>query len=126
MLLFMSQWIATIIALWASTYIFNGIYFESFAVLVISALLLGIANSLIKPLLILMTLPLTVLSFGFFLLIINGLVLMLVSSVVNGFHLSGFWTAVFASIFISLISIFINAALTGELGFNKVSKGPWI
>jgi putative membrane protein len=93
---------------------------------VISALLLGIANSLIKPLLILMTLPLTVLSFGFFLLIINGLVLMLVSSVVNGFHLSGFWTAVFASIFISLISIFINAALTGELGFNKVSKGPWI
>jgi putative membrane protein len=92
----------------------------------VSALVLGLANSIIKPLLVILTLPLTVFSFGLFLLVINGLVLMLVSSLVNGFSLSGFWTAVFASIFISLVTMVINAALVGDVKVSKISKGPWI
>jgi putative membrane protein len=126
MLLFFSQWIATIIALWASTFIFDGIRFNSFSALIVSALVLGLANSIIKPLLILFTLPLTVLSFGLFIVVINGLVLMIVSSIVHGFTLSGFWTAVFASLFISLVSIIINAAIVGDFAVTKISKGPWI
>ncbi len=125
-MLLISQWIATIIALWASTYLFKGIHFDSFAALLVSALVLGLANSIIKPLLVILTLPLTVFSFGLFLLVINGLVLMLVSSLVNGFSLNGFWTAVFASIFISLVTMVINAALVGDVKVSKISKGPWI
>jgi len=126
MLLFFSQWIATTIALWASTYIFDGIKFNSFSALIVSALVLGLANTIIKPLLILFTLPLTIFSFGFFILVINGLVLLLVSSIVHGFVLNGFWTAVFASLFISFVSLIINTAIIGDFAVSKISKGPWI
>ncbi len=126
MLLFFSQWIATVIALWASTYLFEGIKFDSFAALVVSALVLGLANSVIKPILVIFTLPLTVFSFGLFLLVINGLVLMLVSSLVHGFTLHGFWTAVFASLFISIVTLVINAALVGDVRISKINQGPWV
>jgi putative membrane protein len=126
MLLFFSQWIATVIALWASTYLFSGLKFDSFSALVVSALVLGLANSIIKPILVLFTLPLTVFSFGLFLLVINGLVLMLVSSLVQGFTLQGFWTAVFASVFISIVTLVINTAMVGDFSITKVNKGPWI
>jgi len=65
----------------------------------------------VKPLLILFTLPLTVLTMGLFLLVINALVLMLVSSLVSGFTISSFWTAFFASIFIALFSLFVSGVL---------------
>jgi len=126
MLLFLSQWIATVIALWASTYLFSGIRFDSFAALVVSALVLGLANTVIKPILVIFTLPLTVFSFGLFLLVINGLVLMLVSSLVQGFVLNGFWTAVLASLFISIVTLIINAAIVGDVRVSKINQGPWI
>ena len=74
----------------------------------IAALLLGFANAIVKPLLIVFTLPLTVVTMGLFLLVINALVLMLVSAVVSGFTISSFWTAFFACIFISLFSLFVS------------------
>lgn len=115
MIYFFAQWAATSIALWATSYIFSGIQFQSAAALAISALLLGFANAIVKPILVLLTLPLTVVTLGIFLLVINALVLMLVSSLVDGFKLSGFWTAFFASIFISAISVFINTLLVGNV-----------
>ena len=126
MIHFIAQWAATAIALWASSYIFSGIRFESASALAISALLLGFCNAIVKPLLVIFTLPLTVVSFGLFLLVINALVLMLVSSMVSGFYLSGFWTALFASILISIISIGINAALVGDVMVIRGGQGgPW-
>ena len=80
--------------------------------LVISALLLGFANAIVKPLLIVLTLPLTLVTFGFFLLVINALMILLVARLVKGFQVSGFWTAFFASIFISLLSIAIGAMVS--------------
>ena len=127
MIYFVAQWAATAIALWISSYIFSGIRFENASALAISALLLGFANAIVKPLLILLTLPLTVLSLGFFLLVINALVLMLVSSMVKGFAISGFGTAFFASIFISIISIFINTILVGDITiWTSTNNGPWV
>jgi putative membrane protein len=76
--------------------------------LLIAALLLGFANAVVKPLLILFTLPLTIVTMGLFLLVVNALMLMLVSAVVSGFTISGFWTAFFASIFISIFSLFVS------------------
>ncbi len=68
---------------------------------------------MVKPLLIVLTLPLTLLTFGGFLLVINALMIMLVAALVKGFRLSGFWTAMFASLFIWLLSLAIGSLVTG-------------
>jgi len=112
---FLLQWIITSLSLWAASYVFSGIKFANLSSLIISALLLGFANAIVRPLLIILTLPLTVLTLGLFLLVINALMIMLVSSLVDGFTVSGFWTAFFASIFISVFSFFIGLfALNGS------------
>ncbi|MFZ9643071.1 MAG: phage holin family protein [Candidatus Methylopumilus sp.] len=127
MITFLAQWVATTIALWASAYMFNGIKFESLGALIVSALLLGFANSLIKPLLIVLTLPITFFTFGIFLLVINGAVLLLVSYLVKGFIVSSLGTAILASIAVSLISFLIRIALVGDVVVTSTSsKGPWI
>jgi len=69
-----------------------------------AALLLGFVNAIIRPILILLTLPLTLLTLGFFLLVINGLLLWLVAALVKGFYVNGFWGAVIGSVLISLVS----------------------
>ena len=106
--LFLIQWGLTSLSLWVASYIFSGLRFADGGSLLIAALVLGFANAIVKPQLILFTLPLTVLTMGLFLLVVNALVLMLVSAVVSGFSISSFWTALFASIFISLFSLFIS------------------
>ena len=106
--LFLIQWGLTSLSLWVASYIFSGLRFADGGSLLIAALVLGFANAIVKPLLILFKLPLTVLTMGLFLLVVNALVLMLVSAVVSGFSISSFWTALFASIFISLFSLFIS------------------
>jgi len=70
----------------------------------VAAFLLGIVNTVLRPVLVFLTLPLTLLTLGLFLLVINGLMLWLVAAVVKGFHVSGFWGAVLGSILISLVS----------------------
>jgi len=106
--LFLVQWGLTSLSLWVASYIFSGIKFADGGSLLIAALLLGFANAVVKPLLILFTLPLTIVTLGLFLLVVNALVLMLVSALVSGFTISGFWTAFFASIFISIFSFFVS------------------
>ncbi|QEA12830.1 MULTISPECIES: phage holin family protein [Comamonas] len=110
---FLTQWAITALALWVASYIFKGVKFDSAGALLVSALLLGFANAIVRPLLIVLTLPLTLITFGLFLLVINALVILLVSALVKGFRLSGFWTALFASLFVSLLSMLIGATVTG-------------
>lgn len=105
----MLTWAITSLSLWAASYVFDGLQFNDSGALIISALVLGLANAIVRPLFILFTLPLTILSMGFFLLVINALVLLLVAQVVSGFVLSGFWTAFFASIFIAILNAFIGS-----------------
>lgn len=106
---FFIQWGITSFSLWVASLLFNGIRFSSASALIISALLLGFANAALRPLLFILTLPLTLLTLGFFLLVINALMLLLVSRLVSGFKISGFWTALFASLFISLLSIVLSS-----------------
>jgi putative membrane protein len=105
---FLAHWGITALSLWIAGFIFHGISFSSKQSLLISALLLGLANAIIRPVVILLTIPLTIFTFGFFLLVINALMMLLVSSVVSGFKVSGFWTAFFASIFIAILSFFVG------------------
>jgi len=69
------------------------------------------AEAVVRPILIVLTFPLTIITLGLFLLVINALMLMLVSALVKGFKVNGFWTALFASLFIAILSIVLNAIL---------------
>lgn len=126
---FLVQWAITALSLWVASLIFRGLKFESTSALVVSALLLGLANALVKPLLIVLTLPLTLLTFGLFLLVINALMVLLVSALVRGFKVSGFWTAFFASIFVSILSIAVGSLVdngTPETTIQMPSGGTWL
>ncbi len=106
---FFIQWGITALSLWVASHVFSGIRFSNTSSLIVSALLLGFANAVLRPLLIILTLPLTLVTLGFFLLVINALMLLLVAKVVSGFKISGFWTAFFASLFISLLSMALGS-----------------
>ncbi|MDP9899624.1 phage holin family protein [Variovorax ginsengisoli] len=126
---FLVQWAITALSLWVASLLFRGLKFDSTGALVGSALLLGLANALVKPLLVLLTLPLTLLTFGLFLLVINALMILLVSALVRGFRVSGFWTAFFASIFISLLSVAVGAMVGGgdpATTIQMPSSGTWL
>lgn len=126
---FLLHWGITAVSLWVASHIFQGIKFTSVPALIVSALLLGFANAIVKPLLIVLTLPLTLLTFGLFLLVINALMMLLVSSVVSGFRVSSFWTAFFASIFISVLSFLIGSFLLTDTAPYKIEmphSGIWL
>ena len=108
MMAFLAHWGVTSLSLWIASLMFQGISFSSKKSLFISALLLGLVNAVVKPVIIILTIPLTLITFGFFLLVINALMMMLVSALVPGFRISGFWTAFFASIVVTVVSLFIG------------------
>ncbi|HQQ63276.1 MAG TPA: phage holin family protein [Pseudomonadales bacterium] len=111
---FLLHWLIMSLSLWAASHIFRGIRFTSVSALAVSALILGFVNAILKPLLVLLTLPLTVVTFGIFLLVINALMIMLVSSLVRGFKVSSFWTAFFVAIFLSVFSYLLSIVLVGH------------
>jgi putative membrane protein len=90
------------------SYLLEGIKVASFPSALIAAALLGILNSVIRPLLILLTLPINLITFGIFIFVINAGLLMLVSRLIPGFYVEGFWTAVFGSILISITNGLLN------------------
>lgn len=99
------------LGLWIAAEIFDGMWFDSTAQLVVAAVLLGIVNALVRPLALLVTLPLTVLTLGLFLLVLNAAMLGLVALIVPGFHIAGFWTAVGAALIVSLVSWAASSAI---------------
>ena len=126
---FLIHWAITALSLWVASHLFRGIRFDSTGALVVAALLLGFANAIVKPLLIVLTMPLTLLTFGLFLLVINALMILLVAALVRGFKMSGFWTALFASIFISLLSVIIGSLMGGDSPATTIrlpSSGTWL
>jgi putative membrane protein len=97
-------WLINAAALFALPYIFRSIHVESFPAALIAALVLGLINTLIRPILVLLTLPVTLLTLGLFIFVINGLLFWFVGSFIKGFTVGGFWTAVFGAIVYSVIS----------------------
>jgi len=92
------------LGLWLASYIFAGLAFDDTGTLIAAALLLGIVNAVVRPLVLILTLPLTVLTLGFFLLVVNAAMLGLVAWMLAGFHIESFWTAVGASLTVSITS----------------------
>jgi putative membrane protein len=110
---FLIHWAIMSLSLWVASYLFKGLTFTTRSSLLVSALVLGFANAVLRPILVFLTLPLTLLTLGLFLLVINALIIMLVAALVKGFKISGFWTAFFVSIFIAAFGFFIELLLPG-------------
>jgi len=104
-------WLINAAALFLLPYIFTSIHVDSFWTALIAALILGLVNTLIRPLLVLLTLPVTLLTLGLFIFVINGLLFWAVGSFIEGFHVGGFWSGVFGAIVYSIISWLLSALL---------------
>lgn len=105
------RWLISALALLALPYVISGIQLKSFYIALIAAVLLGLVNAVIRPILILLTLPATILTLGFFILVINALLFWFVGSFVEGFHVGGFWAGFFGAIVYSLMTWAANALL---------------
>lgn len=92
------------LGLWLATQILPGLQFDGPGVLLAAALLLGIVNAIVRPIAVILTLPLTLLTLGLFLLVINAGMVGLVALLLGGFRISGFWTALGASLIVSIVS----------------------
>ncbi|MFO7815464.1 MAG: phage holin family protein [Halanaerobiales bacterium] len=107
----LAKLLITMVALLITAYILPGMTINGIFAGFFAALILGVVNIVVKPIFIILTLPLTILTMGLFLLIINGLMLWLASGIVPGFLITGFWTAVFGSILLSIVTWFLNQVL---------------
>ena len=104
----LAEWVVRAFVLLAATYFVPGFKIDSYLTALIVALVLGILNVLLKPVLILLTLPATILSLGLFMFVVNAILLLIAAQFVNGFHISSFGTAILAAIVISLLSSLLN------------------
>jgi putative membrane protein len=104
-------WLINALALLALPYLMSSIQVDSFTTALVAALVLGLINTFIRPLLVLLTLPATLLTLGLFIFVINGLLFWLVGSFVQGFHVGGFWPAVGGAILYSIISWALSSLL---------------
>jgi putative membrane protein len=110
---FLLVWIINALSLLALPYLLSGIQVKGFSTALIVALLLGLVNAVARPILIVLTLPLSVLTLGLFILVINGLLFWFVASFVDGFVVTGFWVAVAGAIAYSVISWACSALILG-------------
>ena len=106
-------WILNAVALLTVAYVMPSIHVASFGSALLAALLLGLVNAVLRPLLLLLTLPATLLSLGLFIFVINGLMFWLAGSMLEGFVVSGFWPAVFGSLLYSVVSWALSSLLPG-------------
>jgi putative membrane protein len=104
------RWILSALAVIITAYLLpkEAIFIESFFVALVVAVVLGFLNSMIKPILIILTLPIQVFTLGLFTLVINAGLVMLTSGIVSGFYVKSFWWALLFSLALSLVSAIIN------------------
>jgi putative membrane protein len=108
------RWAVNTVALAVTAYVFDGISIRGVPALLVAGLLIGMLNAFVRPVLIFLTLPLTVVTLGGFILVINALLFWLVSNIVSGFEVAGFWSALGGTIFVSIVSFFLNLMIGDE------------
>jgi len=113
---FVFRWAITTIAVMVASSIIHGIRYDSVASLIGAALLLGIFNAFLRPILLILSAPLILLTLGLFILVVNGLMLLIVPSIVIGFHVDTFASAFWGAIVISIVSWILSAFFRGSDG----------
>ena len=113
------RWLILTVSIIFAAYLIEGIQVTGFFSAFFTAAILGILNAFFRPVLIILTLPINILTLGLFTLVINALMLMMASGVISGFKISGFWSAVSGSLVISMVSWILNM-LINEKGEVKI------
>lgn len=108
------RWLTLTASILLASYLLGGIQVSGFLSALGAAAILGILNAFFRPIALLITLPINVLTFGLFTFIINAVMLKMASGVITGFHVYGFWTAVFGALIISLVSFALNTLIGGN------------
>jgi putative membrane protein len=108
------KWLLLSVSVLLSAYIIEGIVVSSVLSAFFAAAILGILNTFLRPVLIIFTLPINIITFGLFTLVINALMLKMASGLIPGFHVYGFWAAVFGALVISLVNWLLNSLFREE------------
>lgn len=110
------RWVLNSVALFLVMRLIPGIQIDQFRDLLVATLVLGLLNAFLRPIVVLLTLPVTVLTLGLFTLVINGVMFYLAASLVTGFHVTGFGTALVAALLYSLFSFILNVVFQTRKG----------
>jgi putative membrane protein len=113
---FVFRWAITTVAVMLAASIVRGIHYDTPGALILAALLLGILNAFVRPILLILSAPLILLTLGLFILVVNGLMLYWVPGLVSGFHVDSFGSAFWGAILISIISWALSAFFRGSDG----------
>jgi putative membrane protein len=108
---FLLHWAIVAAALWVAAYLIPGVVVRSVPALLIAALVLGLVNALVRPVLTILTLPITILTLGLFYLVVNGVAFALTAALVPGFDLAGFGSAILGALVVSLVSWVLGGIL---------------
>ena len=108
---FILKWLCSALALLAVAYLYSGVVVTSFTGALIAAAVLGVLNTVLRPLLVLLTLPVTLVTLGLFMFVINALMFWAAASLVSGLNVNGFWAALIGSVIYSLLQLAIDFVL---------------
>jgi len=114
------RWLVNAGALWLIAYVIEGIEVQGFLAALVASAVLGIINAVLRPIFILLTLPINLLTLGLFTFILNGFMLYLAGTLVRGFAVHGFWAAVFGALILSIISALTTAFLSDDGRFRRI------
>lgn len=106
------KWLLMTISIMTAAYLLPGVTVQSFWAALVTALVLGLINAVLRPILLVLTFPLTVVTLGLFILVLNGLLVLLTSAIVDGFSVMNIWWAMLFSIVFSIISFVFNQIFT--------------
>jgi putative membrane protein len=118
---FLLRALISALGLWLASQWVPGVYFDSPAALLLAAILLGIVNAIVRPIVFILTLPLTIVTLGLFLLVLNAAMVALVAGILPGFHLHSFSAALLTWIIV-WITGWIGSALIGHRGFERYAR----
>lgn len=105
------KWVLSAAALLAVAYLYSGVAVNNFTAALIAAAVIGLLNMVVRPVLVVLTLPVTLITLGLFLFVINALMFWAASGMLNGFHVAGFWAALLGSLIYSALGLLIDALL---------------
>jgi putative membrane protein len=108
------NWLVSAIAIAIAAYLLPGVHVASIQAALVLAVVLGIINAILKPILLLLTFPITILTLGLFTLVINAFLILLAASIVPGFTVDGFWWALLFSIVLSIVNTFLHSLARHE------------
>jgi len=119
---FLQRWFITTLGVVIAAGVINGVRADSVVALLAASLLLGILNAFLRPVLMIVALPLLLVTLGLFTFVINALLLYFVSNLVKGFYVADFWAAFKASLLISFVSVLSNIMLGEKRGASSLRK----